>query len=331
MCPAKVSSVPIARPADIAEEFERTLRASGVSIAPGSALEAMTLELYRITEDRERPFTPEASREVPLRYAKGLGLAELAGQLIAVREHPAFPRLHYHLSLLNEASAPQNMRSRTFDDAANKVFELLVACWLMHLTEDVEIERPGDATRNPDILARINGRLWGVACKTPYSLAPDSLFENVQKGCEQLTAAGVATGIIYVNARNLIDHQRYWFRVPEGDTPDGAHAWSTFLNGQEPYDMLLAETQEIWNAVARARGEDVLKKLFKRHRTVVPGIAAWSQVAAGVVLDGTARASVVQVGAFSFVRKPPPWQMRVLNMIKGAASKSPPPKRERTA
>ena len=327
MTPATVRPVTIARPADLAEEFERTLASAGVSIAPGSALEAMTLELYRITEDREKPFTPEASRDVPVRYAKGLGLAELAGQVIAVREHPSFPQLQHHLTLLNSARSPQNMRSALFDDAANKIFELLVACWLMQVATKVEVEQPGEPSANPDVLAWINGRLWGIACKTPYSGAPDSLFENVKKGCEQLTRAGVATGVVYVNTRNLIDHERYWFRVPEGDTPDGAHAWSTFLNGQDAYNMLLRETQEIWNGLARERGEHVLRSLFKTHRTVLPGIAAWSQVSAGVMIDGTPRSSLVQVGAFSFVRKLAASQMRVLNAIKGAASSSPPAKK----
>lgn len=322
MTPLKARAFRIGRAATIADDFEQTLLRAGVRIAPGSALEQMALELYRITDERENPGTVQPSADLPLRYAKGLGLAELAGQLCSVRDHPAFGQLAHHLELLNVAREPQNMRSPTFDDAANRLFELLVSCWVMQLTPDVEVEQPGEKRPNPDVLARINGKLWGIACKTPYSSAPDSLFENVRKGVYQLERAGVAAGVVFVNTRNLIDHKRYWFPVPTA-TPTEGPAWSAFNRGQDAYELLLLEAQEIWNGLARARGEEVLRRLFRHRGPVVPGIAAWSQVTAGVVLDGTPRAALVQVGSFSFVRKPAAWQLRVLHAIKGRASANP--------
>lgn len=107
-------------------ELEALLKRHDIDIKPGSPLEAAGLNVLRVTED-----------EVDLRhdmreiFTSLIGLTELGAQLQRHEGHRLFHKLVPHLRLMAEnAAAVQVGRSQVTDQETNKLFELLVACWL---------------------------------------------------------------------------------------------------------------------------------------------------------------------------------------------------------
>lgn len=302
----------------LATALESILGDHGIEVRPGSFLETGILDVFRIDYERRSTFRPDASFDVPSRYANLFGIVELAEQLLAVREHHDFGQLEQHLELLNTTTAPQNRASSQTDQAANRLFELLVACWAMRVGHEVELEVPGARKPNPDVLVTIKGRRWGFACKTLYSTHPESLVENLRKGVQQIRRSAAEIGIVIVNLRNLIPHEMFWRREPGADTPDGAHAWTVFTDRQTPYDLLVGVAREVWDQLAASIGPDVLTSLLN-HDRVIPGVSCWAQTSVGVMLEGTPRAAAVRTFSTSVVAAIAPWQKRSLDAMNRAA------------
>jgi hypothetical protein len=100
-----------------------------------------------------------------------IGLNDLAVLIVRVADHPDFEEIVPHLHLLNQGQALQNRASHSIDQAANKLFELLVACWVMAVgASDVRVDDPHRSKgANPDIMFNWEGYRWGVPCKALHS------------------------------------------------------------------------------------------------------------------------------------------------------------------
>lgn len=141
-----------------------------------------------------------------------IGLADLAANLISVRNAPEFASLVPHLQLLNAGSPLQNVRTG-FDDASNKLFELLVACWALRAGQDVSVESPRSSGggSHPDVIVTLEGERWGLACKVPASDNPKSIADLIESGARQLIATpGISRGLVVLNLRSTLNHDRYW-------------------------------------------------------------------------------------------------------------------------
>jgi hypothetical protein len=319
MSPLPVEPELLRNVATLAAALEDLLEAHGITVEPGSHLEAFLLETYRCDYERRLPFTPDASFDVPRRYRTMFGIVELAEHLVALKDHSEFPRLKSHLALLGTTTSTLNQPSAQTDQAANMLFELFVATWVMYRGKDTRLETP-KGSPNPDILTTLDGRRWGFACKTLHSLHPEALVANLRKAVDQVLRSEAEIGVVTVNLKNVIHHHRYWYRMPEGDTPDGAHAWSVFATPQVPYDMLVGESTDIWNNLATTVGIDNLSSLLTSPR-VVPGILGWAHTAAGCMLKGTPRASSVRCFSLSALGPVLPWQRQSLDRLKADATR----------
>jgi len=319
MSPLPVHVDVVRTTAPLTEALELVLQRVGIAVRPGSQLEQFLLETLRLDYDRRAVFRPEASLDVPRRYGTGFGVLELAEHLAALSDNPEFSRLIPHLSLLGSTTSTLNLPSAQTDQAANRLFELFVACWVMHRGHDTVLETPRGRP-NPDVLTTLPARRWGFACKTIHSLHPEALFGNLEKGVEQILRSDAEVGVVVVNLKNVLRHGRYWHRVPEADTPDGAHAWSVFPNPQEPYDLLVSEINGIWNDLAAHVGEATLRSLLSSNR-VLPGVLCWAHTAAGVVHEGTARACAVRCFLFAQVAPLLDWQKQTLDRVKADATR----------
>lgn len=319
MSPFPVKAETISNVASLASDLEAVLRGNGIVVTRGSPLESFLLDVYRCDYERHAPFAPEASYDVPRRYATMFGIVELAEHLVALRDHPDFPSLREHLHLLAATTSTLNLPSSQGDQAANRLFELFVACWVMHRGKDTVLESPGGEP-NPDILTTLDGKRWGFACKTIHSLHPESLIANLKKGASQILRSKADIGVVTVNVKNVIKHSRYWYRMPGADTSDGAHAWSVFLDPQVPYDMLVHETQGIWNDLAASTGVDEMRKVLIAPR-LVPGVLCWAHTAGGSMLQGKPRASSFRCFSISAVGELESWQRTALDRLKVDATR----------
>lgn len=100
-----------------------------------------------------------------------------------------------------------NEPSPSIDNAANKHSELYVATLAMNAGFTVDLEDPDVSAggTNPDLLVDDSTGSWSIAVKAVHSASAQTNFDNLEKAASQIAAAG-RPGIIFVNAKNIVDH-----------------------------------------------------------------------------------------------------------------------------
>ena len=267
----------------IAEEFEGLLLRNGLAPTSGSSLERMTLSIYDVLYHREPGYEP-AEQDVRSLFSDLVAHTELALQLLQVRQHPDFPQIVPHLHLLNEGEAAQNRRADQLDQAANKIFELLAACYAMRCGSNITLDHPkhsrGD---NPDVLATMRNRQWGIACKVLHSLHPESIIQNIEKGLSQIDRSTADVGIVFLNLKNVIDHEKYWSLENLAEWKQGAEPiFQTFIRPEIPMILLQGEVTDIGKSIERHVGGQYLLDRFAQSRAL-NGILLYAHVTSGVV------------------------------------------------
>ncbi|GLC28304.1 hypothetical protein [Roseisolibacter agri] len=307
------------RASSVVAEFEQFLRALGIASAPGSPLDHAMLVAHEIADQlRGRPPADLLLPDARDQYARLIGVAEFAGAVLAVRSHPDARQLTAHLRLLAEASGLragpdplQTTAAPATDRNANKLFELLIACFAMRCGTDVALDAP-DASEgdNPDVLVTVAGRRWGFACKALHSTAPQSVIKNVQKGLDQIDASPADVGVVLVSPRNVLDRAALWPTAPAG-TPEaypprppaldgagpavGAAAGTelearaeqfpvAFPNEQPAVAAMVRQVDALTTAVVTEVGEDAMRELFDRPKAV-GGFAYFLHGVTGVLTD----------------------------------------------
>lgn len=267
----------------IAFEFERLMHSHGIAIRSGSALEQLTLNVYRLLYEfrGQSRLDPSANLGDSLRDL--IGLTEMARHLLAVRFHDDFDQLLPHLRLLNEGAAIQNAPSSQRDSATNKLFELLVATWAMNCGTAVRLDHPDhSAGDNPDVLATIGGRRWGFACKVLHSLHLEGLIEHVEKGIDQIERSEAEVGIVCFNLKNVIQHGRYWQVLNEAEWKAGAEPeYGAYVDPHEPFRMLAAEVSSIATRLREYLPKGHFATLVQGHKAL-PGYLLWAHTFSGV-------------------------------------------------
>lgn len=276
-------------------EFEAVLHRWGISISPGSYLEQAALSVHDLVY-RQAAGSYDTHSDIREIYRQVIGIREVAGLLVALRDHPEFSALVPHLRLLSLGSSLQNAASTRPNDPADKVFELLVALWVIQCGRELDLDHPEkQPSNNPDVLATINGERWGFACKVLHSLNPESFIQNLKKGIDQIERSSATTGIVVFNLKNVIRHEDYWKitnpeAVGRGEEPE----FSAFLNPAHPFNMLLKETQMIGVRLAEYLPADYLPTVFEGKKTL-PGFLLSSPTTSGVVLHGNPLPTAVRV------------------------------------
>jgi hypothetical protein len=226
-------------------KFEQLLKRWSITITPGSQLEAAAFSVVDLA-DRRR-FPNSSSWRVDLRddAANLVGVNDLAVHVLRAADHPDFERVVPHLRLLNEGQALQNRASRSVDGAANKLFELLVACWVMAArADDVSVDDPlRSAGNNPDVMFNWESQRWGIACKAIHSRAAQTVFERMQEGIRQVEASEASRGMVLVNVKNVIEHAKYM--RPAAVYAEGNEPSYVCLSRSQPQEMLKAEIDGI--------------------------------------------------------------------------------------
>jgi hypothetical protein len=197
-------------------EFEDVLKECDITIKSGSDLERICLNILCTLGEKQQPHLVNPLEDIRPYFSDLLGLWIFLTKIINLRTHRDFGKLVPHLQLLNEGNVPQNKESTVGtlpvrEEACNKIFELLIAFLCLEVGQDLWLASPtalkGD---NPDVIVTIDGLRWGFACKVPHGKPAKSIYDNINKGVDQIEASPAEIGCVVLNFRNLIDHNRSW-------------------------------------------------------------------------------------------------------------------------
>ncbi|MBA7654149.1 hypothetical protein ES703_62024 [subsurface metagenome] len=203
-------------------EFENVLREYNITITSGSDLERVCLSVIDVLGKKKQPHLMNPLEDIRPYFSDILGLWVFMTKIVGLRTHCNFIKLVPHLELLNIGTAPQNKKSPITDQAANKIFELLIALLCMEIGENISLDHPGSSKgNNPDIIFTFEGLRWGFACKVPHTISAKSIYDNITTGINQVEASPVDLGCVVLNFKNLIDHNYSWPILNETEVSTG--------------------------------------------------------------------------------------------------------------
>lgn len=242
-----MAHVPFTEAGKRVDEFLDLLAGLGVDLTRGSTTETDALSATQVIEIwRGRAERPSDPRPV-LRAA--LGFVDLAGKVMAVTDSPDAHQLVAHLRQLGAGSILQNRFSPVTDAVANKMVELYFGALAMQIGTDVVLDDPDHAKGdNPDVMLTFRAKRWALAMKTLSSMRnPQTIFDNIKKGSDQIEASTADHGLVVVNLKNVIDHDELW---PAGNTPTTEQAAKAALSAQVSaiIDSLSVVPAEDWAA-----------------------------------------------------------------------------------
>jgi hypothetical protein len=285
--------------AQVAEALEAALDKLHITIAPGSALERLALSAMTLVERASGRARIEKGSDIRQEYADTAALAEIGTQIVLASAYDSFKELGPHLELLNKAEAGQNKKASILDRHADKVFELLTACYAIQWGHPIHVDHPirslGD---NPDVIVDLpEGRL-AIACKAVHSKAPQTIIDRIIDGVDQIERADCATGFVFISLKNVLDYDVYW---PGERGADGDWTWSAWNSHDDAIEALKSELLELRDTlVNHAGGEEPLKAIFS-GRKAVPLVAFYTHVMCGIVVDGLPASASLRLPYFVIV------------------------------
>lgn len=270
---------------NIAHHFEDLLKNQGILIQPGSDLEALTLSVFEIAYGRQ-PSALAYSVDLRKLFRHLVGLTDLAALVLRVRDHPDFTQLLPHLELLNAGNGIQSDVAASRNSASDKLFELFVGCLAMRCGSAVMLDNPQHSDgSNPDVLATIQGRRWGFACKALRSLSPESVIENLRKAIDQIERSPAEVGVPIFSLRSVLNHDEHWGIVNLEDWEAGAEPiYNCFPTPAEPIERLKQDVQQIGKLILDRAGRDAIVELFNGKKAA-PAFLQWAHVASCIVVQ----------------------------------------------
>jgi hypothetical protein len=166
-----------------------------------------------------------ADTDIPHLYRRVLGLSFIIKSIYRVSALPEFDQITSKLAafhgpdiILTEAN-PRTPEKDT-------VWELIIALLSRPFAEHVRFEEP-------DVRLTLNATNWGTACKVLYTDSRDNQIDRIVVGAKQLERSSASLGCVAVNVSNLIDHSKYFPRMP--GTID---EFGSFRDFNMPLDLL---------------------------------------------------------------------------------------------
>lgn len=284
-------------------DFEQVLKSFGVPIKNGSELEKAcfaVLDLLGKSQDVNIRNHREDIRQI---YTEVLGIWLFLQKIVRHQKHPSFARFVPHLALLNDGTVIQNTQSRVCDKATNKIFELLFALVLLDLSNEVILDPPNGAVGdNPDVLATIDGTIWGFACKTLYSPSGKTFFDNLGRAVDQIQNSPAELGCVVTSVRNLLDPDVFWPILNKDQYDQGADPiFSSFENPTNFVAPLIAEfvLEKRDQVVAEITYEAIMNKFSGKK--ALPMFFAFFQTVTGKTTEsGPVATSIITLSVGTF-------------------------------
>ena len=261
----------------LVNDFERVLDRFGIRVGNGSPLEQHCLFLKEFVDQHNRP-QPDYVLD-PEKLQAGVGMLDVIKKVLRRHDHPDFERLLPHLALLNDGSAVQNARTPVTDQTSNKLFELFVALAAMEHGRDMRIDDPhaskGD---NPDVLVTYDGVRWALACKVIHSDRPETLFDRIVEGVNQIERSEASVGIAMVSLKNRLPHDQLFPVVGDdnGMPIVGVYPSLTHAQGAIQHEVNLR-----YRALRAAIDPTAIRDTFAGRKSL-PGYLTVTQVGVGI-------------------------------------------------
>lgn len=240
----------------------------------------------KVLGNSQNPQDLDPQEDIRHVFTEVLGLWSFLRKIVRLESHARFSQFVPHLALLNKGTVAQNKVAPVCQEATNKIFELLFALVLLDVSNEVILDHPDLAKGdNPDVLATIDGQCWGFACKTIYGTSGKTFFDNLEKGVEQIEAAPKAqVGIVVVNFRNIISHEKCWPIQNEAAYRNGADPIFTAYEQPEKFVALqMNETvRHKCDQVVAEIGSPSINNLFAGKKAL-PAFLAFCQTRTGKV------------------------------------------------
>jgi hypothetical protein len=294
--------------------LEQLLDSHGLDIKPGTQLEQVALSVFDALYQRDGA-SSDVTADIRVGFKHLIGLNELSGLLLGLKDHPEFPKLVPHLRLLNNGLGIQNMPSSAVDQATNKVFELYLALLALQCGSDLELDDAKSQGRNPDVLITIGKRRWGFACKALHGTNPEGFVSHLEKGIDQIEKSPAETGVVVFAIKNILDQSRYWSHTNPEQTSAGAEAeFSAFSDPLAPFALLRDDANAIGNALTTYLPAGYLHAAFAGKKCI-PGILICAHVVSAVAFDGIPVPTSTKIMAWQHVGTTPAEDMAVLNCL----------------
>jgi len=252
------------------EKFEQVLASNGITIVPGSALEAMTYHLLELQRRRANPDTIDPWEDIRQAFRPALGLHDLIRRILRVRQSPDFPRLIPHLRLLNRGTVAQNVSAPT-DQVSAKIFELLIALVAIETGANATLDDPDhSAGDNPDVLVTFAGKRWGFACKVLGGTSPLTLYDRLEEGIRQIEDSEAEIGCVVFSMKNQIDHDLTWPLMnpveyrKRLETP----TFGAWRNSDDAHQQFLALAAQRHEQLIEVNSTAATEALFRAKKTI---------------------------------------------------------------
>lgn len=265
------------------EEFERILNANGIKIACDSELERLCLNVIRLVEKHLNPQSIKQDEDIRPYFRECLGLSDLLIKLIKSSNHPNFSALLPYLNKINYHNPIQNTKTSVLDQYNNKLFELYIAMLCLNLEGcNLSVDDPDHSIgNNPDIIVKIEDRVWGFACKTLHSKKPMTIFENIVKAVSQIENSSAEVGIPIINIKNIIDHDIFW---PASEDKNGEKIFGAYPDMLQPLAVLERFCKNMVNEIICNIGMDNVKQLFQGKKSF-PSVFLYCSTALSILID----------------------------------------------
>ena len=237
-------------------ELEAILKASGIAVPAKSPFEEAALTLVEWDEVQTGRANFDNQNDHREQWRRALSLADFAEKIILVRSHADFSQLLPHLRLMAgtfdlsqfSATSPQNQ-------ANNKLFELYTAAMGLHVMSHCEVDDPTQSNgANPDVLGDFHGRRWAIACKAMHSRSAKSFRDRVVEGVAQIEASAADRGIVLVNMKNTVDHDKMW---PGWRDRHGDWHYAAYPSMEAAHRPLIDEFNELHSNLVAEYGTEI--------------------------------------------------------------------------
>lgn len=254
------------------DRFSKLLSKFGIHPTPNTPFDNLALAVLELTYGRKAS-AKEYSSDVRLLYRRLLGLAEFAGVVLNVVEHPEFSKLVPHLRLLAAGDPSATMPATGRDTESHKLLELYVGALSLRCGVDLELDNPDHSLgNNPDVLITIRGSRWGFACKSPVTRSALTWANHIEKGVAQIEEAECDRGAVIFSSRSSAALERLWpirnpIEVEAGEEP----VFGGFVNFEDAKAAALEDVQLIGKGILDEIGTTALAKIFSGTK-VFPGM-----------------------------------------------------------
>jgi len=292
----------------LVEEFEEALRTYGIVISTKSTLADICLAALDLENMRLRRTPVDPRTDVRPLFRRAGGLIEFMKLFLRAHAMGRGQPFVAHLELLNKGHISQNepvlahLAPREVYDASNKLFELFFGLLCVPISTDVELDHPVKSKgNNPDVLATIDGRRWGFACKVLSGQSAITMFENIEKGVDQIEKSAAEIGVVVLKLTNVVDHELTWPLLNPDEVRVGGEPVLGVRVNERPMLAYLHSIHAMKHTeLEQVNGRPAIEALMRGKKTLT-GVVSFLQTATGISSSrGPMPTTVGQLGLMEF-------------------------------